>query len=163
VVSRNWSSPCASRLVCVDAPPTGLAQVPTYGPANLDNFGITLSKVDVPAGTQPILPGGTIGLTSGEAVEAASQHAEAVDARHNLLPNVAVTAAYGLLTDSHIQQMTSTGEVPVFQDAPVWIVTFVGSGVNIPSSGPPTGPEYVHHEETVVVDAGTGRFLFSVS
>ena len=108
-------------------------------------------------------PDGTPGLTRASAVATALEHTAAADATHRLLANVSVSTAFGRLSDSHIARMTPTGKAPLFENVPAWVVTFTGPGLVIGSSGPIGSTPRVHNEESVVIDARTGEWLFSYS
>jgi hypothetical protein len=132
-------------------------------PADMNNFGVTFEAGDVDSTGTARLPDGTPGLTRASAVATALEHTAAADATHRILPNVNVSTAFGRLSDSQIARMTPMGKAPVFENVPAWVVSFTGPGLVIGSSGPVGSAHSVHNEESVVIDARTGEWLFSYS
>jgi hypothetical protein len=81
-----------------------------------------------------------------------------VDQAHNLLPNVQVSAQYGLFTRARPGRQLQ----PNMQNRPAWVITFYGPGVVIYPSGP-RPPGAVHHQVSIVIDAATGEYLLGYS
>src|SRR5438067_3880991 len=75
-------------------------------PATLaDVYGIHAIAQAVDDGGLPTLPNGQQGVPMDQAIRAAMDHSPAgVDRAHNLLPNVQVSAQYGLFTADHYGQ-----------------------------------------------------------
>jgi hypothetical protein len=101
-----------------------------------------------------------------QAIRAAMDHTPAgVDQAHNLLPNVQISAQYGLFTDDHYGQRLASGQIqPYLQNRPAWVITFSGPGVVFYPPGPhrrgPRPPlSGAKHEVSVVIDAATGQYL----
>jgi hypothetical protein len=123
----------------------------------------------VDEGGLPTLPNGQQGVSRDQAIRAAMDHTLAgVDVAHNLLPNVQVSAQYGLFTNDHYGQRLASGQIqPYLQNRPAWVITFSGPGVVFYGSGgpyrpgprPPLRPEDAKHEVSVVINAATGQYL----
>jgi hypothetical protein len=130
---------------------------------NLGRFGIMLEEIAVAAGESPLLPDGTSGITMEEAVSSALGRSCATDVDGQLLPDVQVTAAFGLFTDSIARPLGSGPSEALYQKVPAWIVRFEGEGVRVISSGPVGAPRYTGHEVHVIIDATSGNIIMSVS
>ena len=121
-----------------------------------DAFGIHFTIQAVDDGGLPTLPNGQQGVPRDQAIRAAMDTGLAgVDQAHTLLPNVQVSAQYGLLTRARPGRQLW----PYLQNRPAWVITFSGPGVVLSSSGPPGSPRRVKHEVSVVIDAATGHYL----
>ena len=130
-------------------------------PATLaDAYGIHFSVQAVAEGAPPTLPNGQQGVSRDQAIRAAMDTGlGGVDQAHNLLPNVQVSAQYGLFTADRYERVLPSGEIQlVLQNRTAWVITFYGPGVVIYPSGPAL-PGAVHHQVTVVIDAATGQYL----
>jgi hypothetical protein len=108
---------------------------------------------------------GQQGVSRDQAIRVAMDHTLAgVDRAHNLLPNVQVSAQYGLFTDDHYGQRLASGQIqPYLQNRPAWVITFSGPGVVFYLPGPAGSRPAVHHEVSVVIDAATGQYLMGFS
>jgi hypothetical protein len=133
-------------------------------PTTLAVRGIHFSVQAVDEGASPSLPNGQQGVPRDQAIRAAMDTGLAgVDQERNLLPNVQVSAHYGLFTRGSPDRPLW----PNVQNLPAWIVTFSGPGVVIYGSGgprrpgprQPLRPEDAKHELSVVIDATTGQYL----
>jgi hypothetical protein len=105
-------------------------------------------------------------VTMAAAVSTALRFSGAGSSDGQLLPNVNVSAEYGLFSDDEYGSNQADGTFkPRYQDIPAWIVTFTGPGLNVYSSGPPSadGSQRVNHEETVVIDGQTGNSLLDLT
>ena len=126
-------------------------------------FGMRFTPRRVEAGRLPTLPNGRPGVSMGRAVHAAmsadspASGLAVVDgvARHD----VTITAQYGIFSDDRIGSWSADGRtlIPLWQDHPVWIVTFSGDGVKVPSHG--RGMRVMRHEMNVVIDAEIATVL----
>jgi hypothetical protein len=123
--------------------------------------GIDFSGQPVDEGGLPALPNGQQGVSRDQAIRAAMDTGLAgVDQEHNLLPNVQVSAHYGLFTNDHYEHRLPSGQLQlVLENRPAWVVTFSGPGVVLYSSGPRGSPRRVKHEVSVVINAATGQYL----
>ena len=131
--------------------------------------GIHLIAQPVDEGGLPTLPNEQQGVSRDQAIRAAMDTGLAgVDAAHTLLPNVQVSAQYGLFTNDHDEQRLPSGHLQlVLENRPAWVITFSGPGVVHCGSGgpyrpgprPPLRPEDAKHEVSVVIDAATGQYL----
>jgi hypothetical protein len=134
-----------------------------------DGYGIHFNIQAVANGALPTLPNGQQGVPREQAIRAAMDHTLAgVDVAHNLLPNVQVSAQYGLFTNDHYRQRLASGQMqPYLQNQPAWVITFSGPGVVFYGSGgpyrpgprPPLSDADAKHEMSVVIDAATGQYL----
>jgi hypothetical protein len=111
----------------------------------------------------PVLPNGRSGITRSEAVHIALGFT--TGARHQrLLPKVNVVARYGIFSDDELSKRNAAGVTqPLYQNRPVWLVSFSGPGMAEAPMGRCCGPSHLgtHHEDSVVVDAATGKWLES--
>jgi hypothetical protein len=130
-------------------------------PTTLAEFGIHFVARAVANGAPPTLPNGQQGVAKDQAIRAAMDTGLAgVDQAHNLLPNVQVSAQYGLFTRGRPGMQI----LAYSQNRPAWIVTFSGPGVAFYGSGGPPRPgprppREPKHEVSVVIDAATGHYL----
>ena len=127
-----------------------------------DVYGIHFIAQAVDDGTLPTLPNGQHGVPRDQAIRAAMDAAPAgVDHQaHSLLPNVQVSAQYGLFTRGRPGRPLW----PDVQNLPVWVITFSGPGVVFYGSGGPRRPgprppREAKHEVSVVINAATGQYL----
>jgi len=128
-------------------------------PTTLAEFGIHFVTQAVDEGGRPMLPNGQQGVPKDQAIRAAMDHTPyGVDQAHNLLPNVQVSAQYGLFTKVRPGQVQ-----PYLQNRPAWVITFSGPGVVFNLPGPPGSLPAVHHEVSVMIDAATGQYLMGFS
>jgi hypothetical protein len=131
--------------------------------------GIHLIAQPVDEGGLPTLPNGQQGVPRDQAIRAAMDHAPGVDRAHNLLPNVQVSAQYGLFTNDHYEQRLPSGQLQlVLENRPAWVITFSGPGVVLypigpyrPGPRPPLSDADAKHEVSVVIDAATGQYLMA--
>jgi hypothetical protein len=124
-----------------------------------DVRGIHFIAQAVDEGGLPTLPNGQQGVPRDQAIRAAMDNAPAgVDRAHNLLPNVQVSAQYGLFTKVRPGRKIR----PYLRNRPTWVITFYGPGVVIYPAGP-RPPGSVHHEVSIVIDAATGQDLMGFS
>ena len=130
--------------------------------------GIHLAVQAVDEGGRPTLPNGQQGVSREQAIRAAMDTGLAgVDAAHTLLPNVQVSAQYGLFTSDHYEQRLPSGQLQlVLENRPAWVITFSGPGVVLypigpyrPGPRPPLSDADAKHEVSVVIDAATGQYL----
>ena len=133
-----------------------------------DAFGIHFSVQAVDEGGPPTLPNGQPGVPRDQAIRAAMDTGLAgVDRARNLLPNVQVSAQYGLFTAKHLGQRLASGQIqPLLENRPAWVITFSGPGVVLYPIGPyrpgpraPLSDADAKHEVSVVIDAATGQYL----
>ena len=129
-------------------------------PTTLAEFGIHFVTQAVDEGGRPMLPNGQQGVPKDQAIRAAMDHTPyGVDQAHNLLPNVQVSAQYGLFTADRYERVPPSGQIQlVLQNRPAWVITFFGPGVVIYPLGP-NPPGTVHHFVGIVIDAATGQPL----
>lgn len=142
------------------------AQVQPQDPTVLARaFGIHFNPVVGASDSGPTLPNGSMGISKTRAIQAAVPvSAGGVDyVNKTILPNVDVTAQYGLFSNDRYGHQLSPGHfVRFLQSRPVWVVTFSGPGVHILPGGPaPSGA--VHSETSVVIDAATVEYLYGYS
>jgi hypothetical protein len=124
-----------------------------------DGYGIHFTVQAVDEGGRPTLPNGQQGVPRDQAIRAAMDTGLAgVDQERNLLPNVQVSAQYGLFTRARPGRQLRSD----VHNRPAWVITFYGPGVVIYPSGP-RPPGAVHHQVTVVIDAATGQYLLAYS
>ena len=132
-----------------------------------DAYGIHLIAQAVDEGGLPTLPNGQQGVSREQAIRAAMDTGlGGVDQAHNLLPNVQVSAKYGLFTADHYGQRLASGQIQSYlQNRPAWVITFSGPGVVFYGSGGPYRPgprpplSGAKHEVSIVIDAATGQYL----
>jgi hypothetical protein len=142
---------------------TAQADRPTISVPAPEVFGMHLTAIPVPGNRHPVLPNGSSGITRDEAVDVALGFTTGAQ-NHKLRPNVDVLARYGIFSDDERSQRSATGDIQaLYQNRPVWLVTFYGPGVveaPMGSYAPGTpNPLKYHHEDNVVVDAATGQML----
>ena len=107
-------------------------------------YGIHFNIQAVANGAPPTLPNGQQGVSRDQAIRAAMDTGlGGVDQAHNLLPNVQVSAQYGLFTADRYERVLPSGQIqPVLQNRPTWVITFYGPNVVFPPLGPrPPGSE----------------------
>jgi hypothetical protein len=97
-----------------------------------DVYGIHFTVQAVDEGGRPTLPNGLQGVSREEAIRAAMDTGlGGVDRARNLLPNVQVSAHYGLFTQVRPIRLD-------LQNRPAWVITFSGPGVVLyPHGGRP--------------------------
>ena len=130
-----------------------------------DAYGIHLIAQAVDEGGLPTLPNGQQGVSREQAIRAAMDTGlGGVDQAHNLLPNVQVSAQYGLFTADRYERVLPSGQIqPVLQNRPTWVITFYGPNVVFPPLGPRPPGSGVHHFVSIVIDAATGQYLMGFS
>jgi hypothetical protein len=127
-----------------------------------DAYGIHFSVQAVDQGGLPMLPNGQQGVSREQAIRAAMDTGlGGVDEAHNLLPNVQVSAQYGLFTADRYERVLPSGQIqPVLQNRPAWVITFFGPGVVVyPLGLARNTPGAVHHFVGIVIDAATRQPL----
>lgn len=140
------------------------AQSTSQDPAVLKAaFGIRFTTQLVASGARPVLPGGQPGVSMDDAMRTAMTDSPAVGVATvsgELVPDSQISAQYGTFSDEKYGRIDASGRVqPEWQNRPVWIVTFAGPGVQLPSHNPRV--KAVHHELSVVLDAATGQYLMA--
>ena len=123
-------------------------------------YGIHFNIQAVANGAPPTLPNGQQGVSRDQAIRAAMDTGlGGVDQAHNLLPNVQVSAQYGLFTADRYERVLPSGQIQlVLQNRPAWVITFFGPGVVIYPLGP-NPPGTVHHFVGIMIDAATSQPL----
>src|SRR5437016_9521759 len=87
--------------------------------------GIHFIAQEVDEGGLPTLPNGQQGVSRDQAIRAAMDTGlGGVDRAHNLLPNVQVSAQYGLVTRGRPGRPIRLD----LQNRPAWVITFSGPG-----------------------------------
>jgi hypothetical protein len=124
-------------------------------------FGMRFAPIHVPDDHHPLLPDGGRGINRDEAVDVALCFTTGAQ-NHSLRPDVDVNARYGIFSDDELSKRNATGDIqPLYQNRPVWLVTFSGPGVIEAATGRCCGPSHLgnHNEDNVVIDAATGQML----
>ncbi|HZT95351.1 MAG TPA: hypothetical protein VFB34_00805 [Chloroflexota bacterium] len=139
--------------------PTGTAHASPagdYAPGPLSAYGIRFTSE----------PSSQAVMGESQAISDATPDSQATASNGQLLSGVEATAQYGLFSDdAYGHGSTSSGGFQAsYQNVPVWIVTFSGPGLSLPSVGGPRAPggsgsSSVHHEQNIVIDAETGAEL----
>ncbi len=123
---------------------------------NLSPFNMTFSPATPAGGTVP----------EDQAISAAIANTAGLADGGGLPSNVNVAAEYGSFTDTAMARPSPSGSLHLlYQNVPVWIVTFWGPGITAVSSNPSTPPPSSNggSAEYVVVDASTGSYLLTFS
>ena len=135
--------------------------VPDEYATSLKPFNLRFVEGTAGPGQRPTLTDGRTGISDQEAVAAALAVSPAGQ-NGALAPGVQVAARFGVFSDDAYATRLPTGQMEhVFQERTVWIVTFYGPGVLIPSRGlQPLPPKHV---QNMVIDAATGAWMESFS
>ncbi len=123
-------------------------------------MGVSFSPATDASSEQPAAINGVMPISKSKATSIAEQFAEGPTRPAGA--TTSIVASFGTFTDRELGKNPTSGQTrPFFERKAVWLVTVSGPGVQILSSGPMGGVHTVNHEENVVIDALTGKFLES--